>query len=207
MARKKITITFEAPITLLFSLTCIIIFLVQFSLPPHFVQNYLSVGGNATSTTPFNYTSAIDYTSIFLHVFAHTSWTMLAINMFSLLFLGPEIEKSYGKALYILMIVITAFVSGVLCTLFVNTQLLGAQGITILLFVLTLLSHAKTKTIPFNLILLFLLYLFFIIFETNADSSEKIVPFIGALCASLFGFIDFFEHTKKAPRKKRSPLQ
>ncbi len=207
MARKKITVGFEAPITLLFSIISIGVFLVQFFSSQNFVDIYFSVGGNASSATPFDRTSLFDYISILTHVFAHTSVPTFVIHTLCILFLGPQIEASYGKGLYILMITITAFISGVFSTLFVSTQLIGSQGIVVLFFILTILAHAKTKTVSCSIIIAFLLQIFFTFENSNASFSEKIIPFIGALCGSVFGFIDFFEQTKPTPRKRKTTVQ
>ncbi len=206
MARKKITIQATAPVTLLFSAICILVFILQHATPLQVVETIFTVGGNASSSTPFNRTSIQDYITIITHVFGNTTWQHLALSTLSILLLGPSIEEAYGKGLLILMLSITAFITGVLSTLFVSTQISGSQGIVILFLIVSILSHAKTKSIPLSILFASLLYVVSIFIDSETPSiSEKIIPCLGALCGSTFAFIDFFEQTKPVPRKKRTP--
>ncbi len=203
MARKKISVGFTAPITTIFSLLCIAVFLIQASAPQHITNLLFFVGGNSSSPTPFDRTSIFDYLTIFTHLFGSKNAYTLLINTAYILLLSPRIEQAYGKGLLSLMFIITAFITGVLSTLFVSTHVMGAQGIVFLLLLLNILADAKTKTIPITIIFSSLLYVSFITFDsTTIGVAEKITPFIGSLCASIFGFIDFHEQTKPISRKK-----
>ncbi len=205
MARKKISISSNAPITLFFAFACICVFIIQYFNGSTTASNFFAVGGNSLSDTPFDRLSIVSYISIIVHIFSHSTWNTLTLNIACILLLGPQIEKAYGKALYSLMIVLSAFVCGVLCTVFVSTQISGAESTVLLFIVLSILSQAKEKTIPSTLVCVLIIYVLFIFFDTNVSISEKIVTLVGSLCASIFGFIDFFEQTKPIPRKKKNP--
>ncbi len=204
MARKKITLEFLSPVTVFFSLMCALVFILYQTGTHSIVETFFSVGGNASSSTPFERNSIYDYITIFTHVFGHTSGLLLTLNLTCILLLGPNIENAYGKGLTVLMLIIVAFITGVLSTVLVDTSVTGAQGIVCLFLILTILSYAKTKSICVSILFVCILYLVSIFGYTPSSSiSAKIVPMIGALCASVFGFIDFFEQTKPVQRKKK----
>ncbi len=204
MARKKVQIAFVAPITITLSLLCVLVFILEKVSFHGILDNIFTVGGNASSTHPFDRASFQSYITIFTHIFGHTTWVMLALNCSYILLLGPQIEEAYGKALLLLMIAITAFVNGIASTLFVSSHMAGAQGIVILFIIVTILSYAKTKEIPMTIVIMSAVYTVTVVLDSSVSGvPEKIIPFIGALCASIFGFIDFFEQSKPVPRKKR----
>ncbi len=202
MAQKKIHISFDSPITLLLTLFCIIVFILDNISFHGIIDSFFAVGGNASSTYPFNRFSFADYITIFIHVFAHKEAHVLILNTACILLLGPQIEQAYGKILYILMIIITAFITGVLSTLLSQSHIYGAQGVVTLLFIISVLAQAKTKIVPSTIIVATISYIAYTLIEGTQTTTEKIVPMIGALCASVFGFIDFFEQTKPIKRKK-----
>ncbi len=208
MPRKKISIAFHFPITLFFSIICITVFTLHNSPYQGIIDSFFTVGGNASSATPFDATSLSDYASLILHIFGHNTWPVLSINIICILLLGGNVELDYGKTLLVLMYCICAFISGVLSTILVPNHLLGSQGIVVLLIILSILSSAKTKSISFNVILVLIIYLVSVLFYFDTNPLiVKIIPIIGALCASIIGFVDFFDYSKPTPRKRRQSQQ
>jgi membrane associated rhomboid family serine protease len=76
-----------------------------------------------------------------------------------LLLLGPIIELKYGFNQLISMTVLTAVLTGILHTILWDNGLLGCSGIVFMFIVLVTLLNAKGKELPFNFILVVLLYL------------------------------------------------
>jgi GlpG protein len=98
------------------------------------------------------------YVSLITYVFGHSSIEHLLGNMSLLLILGPIIELKYGTKRFIIMSVITAFITGVLHTLLWDNGLLGFSGLVFMYIVLSTLLNIRNREIPFTFILVVVLY-------------------------------------------------
>lgn len=116
---KKRKIYLNAPITLGFSLICIIALLL----------NMVSSGKTNVlffSTYGSSLLSPMTYIRLLGHIFGHANVDHLVSNLLYILLLGPMLEEKYGKRL-IIVILSTAAVTGIVHNLLSpNTMLLGA---------------------------------------------------------------------------------
>ena len=76
-----------------------------------------------------------------------------------ILLIGPMLEEKYGSRCLLSMILLTAFVTGVVNVIFFNTALLGASGIVFMMILLSSFASHKEGGIPLTLILVTVLYI------------------------------------------------
>lgn len=124
------------------------------------------------------------------HCLGHANWSHYAGNMTLFLLLGPILEDKYGSGKLLLMIVITAVISGLLnILLFPQIALLGASGIVFMFIVLTSASCMVDDRIPLTMILIIVIYLGAEVMNalTKQDSISQFTHIIGGVCGAVFG--------------------
>ena len=124
------------------------------------------------------------------HCLGHANWSHYAGNMTLFLLLGPILEDKYGSGKLLLMIVITAVISGLLnILLFPQIALLGASGIVFMFIVLTSASCMVDDRIPLTMILIVVIYLGAEVMNalTKQDSISQFTHIIGGVCGAVFG--------------------
>lgn len=124
------------------------------------------------------------------HCLGHANWSHYAGNMTLFLLLGPILEDKYGSGKLLLMIVITAVISGLLnILLFPQIALHGASGIVFMFIVLTSASCMVDDRIPLTMILIIVIYLGAEVMNalTKQDSISQFTHIIGGVCGAVFG--------------------
>ena len=77
-----------------------------------------------------------------------------------ILVIGPLLEEKYGSGEVLFVILITAFVTGLLnFALFPQVQLLGASGVTFALILLSSFVSVKEGEIPLTFLLVAVIYI------------------------------------------------
>ena len=136
------------------------------------------------------------YVRLFTHAIGHENWNHLKNNFLMILLIGPSLEEKYGSINLLIMLLITAGITGILHNLFKKNSLLGASGSVFMLILLSSFVNIEAGKIPITLVLI---CLFYIIDEVRdglfkKDKVSHIGHLIGALCGALFGFY-FMHHT------------
>ncbi|MFZ5989511.1 MAG: rhomboid family intramembrane serine protease [Bacillota bacterium] len=131
------------------------------------------------------------YFRLFGHVIGHTDWEHFINNFLLILVLGPMLEEKYGQKSMILMIVITAFVTGLLNVLFFNTALMGASGIVFMLILLSSFVNVQKGRIPVTLILVVIIYIGGEVMNGlfTKDNISQLTHLVGGICGGVFGFM------------------
>jgi membrane associated rhomboid family serine protease len=148
-------------------------------------ENWFMVSGKG-AFKPGNFRCWI---TLFSHVAGHANWNHLLSNFAFILLIGPILEESYGSLSLLVMILITALVTGILNALFFKTGLMGASGVVFMMILLASFTNFTVGEIPLTFILVLVLYLGREIF--NSFSSNNISEFahiVGGFVGSLFGF-------------------
>ncbi len=126
---------------------------------------------------------------MFTHVIAHEGWSHLRHNFLNILLVGPLIEEKYGSIQLLIMITITAGVTGLLNIIVGKYRILGASGIVFMLIILSSFVNFSGGKIPITLILI---CAFYIIDEILASFKKDRVchssHLIGAICGGIYGF-------------------
>jgi membrane associated rhomboid family serine protease len=111
-------------------------------------------------------------------------------NLTFILLLGPVLEEKYGWRQLLIMIILTALVTGLLNALIFHDGLWGASGIVFMLVMLISFVNVQAGKIPITFILILLLFVGKEIYNSfQADNISQFAHIIGGLCGSMFGFI------------------
>ncbi|MDY5652277.1 MAG: rhomboid family intramembrane serine protease [Erysipelotrichaceae bacterium] len=178
---KKRKIYLNAPITLGFSLICIIALLL----------NMVSSGKTNVlffSTYGSSLLSPMTYIRLLGHIFGHANVDHLVSNLLYILLLGPMLEEKYGKRL-IIVILSTAAVTGIVHNLLSpNTMLMGASGVVFAFIILASIT-GNEEGIPVTLIIVALLWIGSEIYTgiTTADSVSQLTHIVGGLTGGIIG--------------------
>lgn len=156
----------------------------------------LGIMTNQATTKYFfsNYrTSMLDpmqYIRLFTHIIGHANWDHYSGNFLMILLLGPMLEEKYGSKTILQIILVTAFITGILNTLFFDTALLGASGIVFMIILLSSFANAENGKIPLTLVIVVIIFIgkevvngIFI-----EDNISQITHIIGGLCGGIFGY-------------------
>lgn len=132
------------------------------------------------------------YLRVILHVFGHADFAHYAANMGMVLVLGPLVEKHHGSRRFLLMVLITALVTGLTHLLLsAGTAALGASGIVFMLIFLSAISGRENGKIPLTLVLVAVIYLGREIAGGlfTRDSISQLAHVMGAVCGVGFGLV------------------
>lgn len=185
-------ITYNAPVTLTFALVSFLVLLLG---------NY--TGG--TSTTMFfccyksSWLDVLTYIRLFCHVLGHVDLDHFFNNMLLILLLGPMLEEKYGSKKLLLLMAITAFVTGLVHMLFFDSALLGASGIVFMMIILSSMVSFKSGQIPLTMIIVIVLYLGQEIVNGifTKDNISQLTHIIGGACGAVFGLMMTNNHKKR----------
>lgn len=134
----------------------------------------------------------LTYVRLFTHVLGHGGIEHYMNNMMYILLIGPMLEEKYGSKDLLVMMVITAFVTGIAnITLFPQTGLLGASGIVFMMIVLSSVTSVKEGTIPLTLIIAVVFYLGNQIVQGvfSTDNISQLTHIIGGVLGGVFGML------------------
>ncbi|OJF76263.1 MAG: hypothetical protein BKP49_07235 [Treponema sp. CETP13] len=188
--KKKLKITYNAPVTLTFSIICTLILLLDGLLGHHLIGAFFCAPGCPSSAYAFDPHNVLDYFRLFTHVLGHENWTHLLSNLSFILLLGPLLEDRYSSGLLILMMLTTAFVTGIINAAFIPAALMGASGIAFMMILLASFNTIDKHTVPLTFILILVLFLGReIIASTTVDNVANWAHVIGGVIGSIFGFL------------------
>jgi membrane associated rhomboid family serine protease len=149
-------------------------------------------GGLTTAyfvSTPGFRGTALDFLRLFTHVLGHRNWLHLISNFSFILLIGPVLEEKYRSGPLLVMILVTALVTGVLNVLLFTTGLMGASGIVFMLILLSSFTNIRSGEIPLTFLLVVVLFLAKEVIDAfGQDNISQFAHIIGGICGSLFGF-------------------
>ena len=133
----------------------------------------------------------LTYSRLFTHVLGHIDWSHYINNMLIILVVGPLLEEKYGSANIVLIIITTAFFSGIAnMIMFPQTKLLGASGVVFAFILLSSITSFDQGKIPLTFLLVAVIYiggqiLSAIMVQDNISNTTHI---IGGIIGSVFGY-------------------
>ena len=131
----------------------------------------------------------LTYVRLVTHIFGHANWQHFMNNFLYILLIGPMIEEKYGSYKLMIMILVTAIITGILNSIFSNKRILGASGIVFMLITLSSFVNIESGKIPVTLILICIFYLINeVISLFKKDDVSHIGHLIGAACGLIFGY-------------------
>jgi membrane associated rhomboid family serine protease len=177
------SIKYNAPVILTFSLVCTAVFFLDKFVAGNLMQYFLVMDR-------VSWTSPVSLFSLFSHIIGHGSIEHLLGNLTFVLLIGPIVEEKYGSFRLLIMIAITALVTGILNVVFFNTGLYGASGIVFMLILLVSFTNSSDGKIPLTFILVTILFLGKEIMQSiQADQVSQFAHIAGGICGGIFGFI------------------
>ena len=180
---RKFKIYINAPITLVFVSICLA------TLALDSITN-----GKSTDLFFCTYGSSwldpLTYVRLIGHVFGHENLSHLISNSLYLLLLGPILEEKYHDRI-IIVILVTAIVTGLTNNIFQpDIMLYGSSGV-VFAFILLASITGKEEGIPITLILVTVLWLGQEIYEgiNTADNVSQLTHILGGLSGALLGLM------------------
>lgn len=179
---SKLRITYNAPVVLTFTLAALAAFLLGQAIPASkawFVA-YPSLDYGLKS-----------YVGIFTHILGHASWEHLIGNFMLIMLIGPILEERHGSFPLLVMILITALVTGLLYIAFSSNALLGASGIVFMMIILASTANIRQGEIPLTFIAIAVVYLggeVIRAFHEN-DGVAHMAHLIGGASGAVLGFV------------------
>jgi membrane associated rhomboid family serine protease len=178
-------IKYNAPTTLTFAFISAGVLLLNLTLFRGLTESWFMVAGRGG----FSPVSIRSWVTLFTHVIGHADLNHLISNFSIILLIGPILETNYGSRSLLLMIAVTALVTGALNTLLFPSYLCGASGVVFMMILLESFSNFTKGEIPLTFILILVLYLGREIIDAfKADNVSQFAHIIGGFCGSLFGF-------------------
>lgn len=175
-------ITYNSPIILTITFICVLLL---------GIDGFANLGITRTFFTvypTFSFVNPLDYLRLFTHALGHANWAHLVSNFTFILLLGPILEEKYGSKVLLLMMFITALITGILNALFFSTALLGASGIVFMFIILSSITNFRKGEIPLTFILISVLFLgkeVVSIFDN--DNVSQFAHIIGGVFGGFFG--------------------
>ena len=138
------------------------------------------------STERASLLNPLTYIRLFTHVLGHENWTHLKNNFLYILLVGPMIEERYGSIPLLKMIIVTAFVTGII-------NFIIGNDIVFMLILLSSLVNFKTGQIPLTFILICIFYIVSEIKDglLKKDRISHLSHLLGAICGFIYGFYIF----------------
>jgi membrane associated rhomboid family serine protease len=178
-------IKYNAPTVLSFALLSALVLLLSRTLAPGLAENWFMVPGRGG----FSAGSLKSWVSVLTHAMGHANWSHLISNFSVILLVGPMLEENYGSLSLLVMIAITALVTGALNVIFFRSSLMGASGVVFMMILLASFTNFSHGEIPLTFILVLILYLGGQLFESfRTDNISQFAHIVGGFCGSLFGF-------------------
>ena len=175
----RIRISYNAPVVLTFAILAVGVFL----LPKETIREWFVAKPSLRDTG--------DYVGLVSHILGHASWEHLLGNFMLILLLGPLLEERYGSLTLLVMIAVTALVTGLINLAFFSTGLLGASGIVFMMILLASTANIRAGEIPLTFIAVAVIYLGGEIVRAvrSEDQISQMAHLIGGVVGAVFGFL------------------
>ncbi len=137
-------------------------------------------------------TSPLTYLQFFIHVLGRADWSHFFGIMVYILLLGPMLEEKYGRKRILQVMVITAFMTGVINYMFFwHVAICGASGICFAFIILSSFTGVKEKEIPLTFIIVSAIFIGQQIYEGIAydDNISKITHIVGGIVGGISGYL------------------
>lgn len=181
-----VKVAFNSPIILGFTAICLISLLL--SMITHGASNNLVFSVYRSSLA-----NPLTYLRFFGHIFGHASWEHFINNIMYILLLGPLLEEKYGKTDMVMIIAVTALVTGLINFIFFpHVQLLGASGVVFAFILLSSFTSFQSGKIPVTFILVTVIYIGQQIYNGvfASNNISELTHIIGGIVGSVFGFVE-----------------
>jgi rhomboid protease GluP len=185
----KIRISYNAPVVLTFALLALLVR----GLGDDITGHWFATHGRLEDTS--------DYVGLVSNILGHADWNHLLSNFMLILLVGPILEERYGSLSLLVMILITALISG-LIDVALGRGTLGASGIAFMMILLASTANIRQGEIPLTFIAVALIYLGGEIYAavSKSDNVSHLGHLLGGVSGAAFGFLGAKEKPIGAPK-------
>ena len=158
--KSKLGIEYNAPVSLTFSILCLVAFVLEKFLLEKMVPDLHLFTSLTKQGSEFAFVASnpVHYVRLITYVFGAVNWNQLFISLILVLLLGPSLEINYGGKLLFVMMLISSFVSGVISACFSAVTLSGASSVIFMMIILSSYSAIEKKKMPLSLIFVFIFF-------------------------------------------------
>ncbi len=181
---------YNSPVILTYTFICVGILGIRYMMGEEAGKNFMLTYFSAPAKSQFSLTSPLFYFRLISHALGHANWAHFFGNFSFILLIGPMLEEKYGSTVLLEMILITAFITGLLNSIFFSNLILGASGIVFMLILLSSFTNFKSGDIPLTLLLIVIMYLAKEFINSFADDRvSQYGHIMGGLIGAGFGFL------------------
>jgi membrane associated rhomboid family serine protease len=178
---SKLRITYNAPVVLTFALAAVAVHVATY------------VAGDAVRQWFVAYprfSGVQTYVGLFSHILGHANWQHLMGNFMLIMLIGPILEERYGSLQLLIMILVTALITG-LTNIVLGNMLVGASGIAFMMIILASTANIRQGDIPLTFIAVALIWLGGEVVQAvkNDDNISHTAHLIGGIAGGIFGFL------------------
>ena len=174
----RIRISYNAPVVLTFAVAAVAVYLLPVETRGEWFSAQPSIEG------------LNGYIGLFSHVLGHVSWAHLIGNFTLILLLGPLLEERFGSFSLLLMILVTALVTGLINATISDARLIGASGIVFMMILLASTANIRQGEIPLTFIAVAVIYLGGeLVSAFDKDQISQMGHLIGGVTGAAFGFL------------------
>ncbi|MEO8552574.1 MAG: rhomboid family intramembrane serine protease [Kofleriaceae bacterium] len=189
----KLRITYNAPVVLTFALAAVAVFVVTQLVPPaqQWFASYPHLG------------PAQSYAGLFTHILGHGSWEHLLANFMLILLIGPMLEERHGSVPLLVMILVTALVTGLANLAIGSHAVLGASGVAFMMILLASMANVRGGEIPLSFLAVAAIYMGGeLVHSFRNDGISHMAHLVGGAVGAVFGFLSAKRPAKLAKPKK-----
>lgn len=182
--KKGFSIQYNSPVVLTYAIVSLVVLIVGVITNHSSTRNFFMIYTTSLS-------DPLLYFRIFSHVLGHADFNHYFSNFYMILLIGPMIEEKYGSKNLLIMVLVTAFISGVIHIMFFTSAALGASGIVFMLILLTPFTNMQKGKIPLTFILVSIIFIGREVFYgiTVVDNISRFGHILGGTSGAIMGFI------------------
>ena len=179
-------LSYNSPVILTFSIASLVVFILGAGIFGEVVSLKFTVADN------MDFQNFWSYFRLFSHVLGHYDLQHLSGNILLLMLVGPLLEEKYGFWPLIIMMLLTALVTGLLHTFLFEGLLLGASGIVFMFITLSSFANRKVGELPLTMIFVVLAYLGqeLLAVGNQNDNISHMAHIAGGVLGVIFGFLN-----------------
>lgn len=181
----KLRVSVNSPVIIGFTFVCLVALFLSI-ITRGYTNRLLFSVYRSSMASPLTYIRFIG------HVFGHANWSHFIGNIMMILVVGPLLEEKYGSRNMIIVIVITALVTGLINFMFFPyTRLLGASGVVFALIILSSITSIQDGAIPLTFVMVMIIYIGQQVYDGIfiRDNVANLTHIVGGLVGAGLGYV------------------
>lgn len=179
----SIRVTYNSPLILTYSLISAVVLLISI-----YITNLIPLLGLSGN---FNWSSPMNYVNLFSYAIVHdnSSFSHFISNFTIILLIGPALEEKYGVKKLLVMMLVTAVITGLLNVLIFRGGIIGASGIALMMIILSSFTNYSKGDLPMTFIIICIFFMGTEVLSSFTDDNiSQFAHIMGGISGALFGF-------------------